>query len=404
MRRPHSGHTILRHSRGGSYIRTTRAPSSSTRRNTLLGALTTPSGVSSCIVTAERSYQRSRGLHRDCWKSLSAEATIQPEITICPRRRRGGAQTVVVLVLAVVIGLAGLIVILVGGRATGDRVRPALRDTLPIVPSHPREPVARPSTRALPAADETVETTPDAAVAARTRDADTRVARLVALTREAISAGDLDLAAAHIEEAVRTPGAANTSEADELRRQIIMSTDKEALHAELVGLPPDEFRALRKRGTLPASLSTGVSSLDAATLDLALGQITSVLIDRDRIRRQEWIESKRRKAMEVAEAAAETSRRQRENEAAVAAERQAAYAGTFDPRDGSHLAMTRMIKETMHNPESYAHVSTTVWDTGDHLIVETVFRGTNIYGGVVTSTVLGEVTVRGTVVDMVYLE
>jgi len=59
----------------------------------------------------------------------------------------------------------------------------------------------------------------------------------------------------------------------------------------------------------------------------------------------------------------------------------------FSPWDGSHNKLEKHIKLVMNDPDSYNHVSTTYIDRGDHLIVETTFRGKNAFGGVVVQTI-----------------
>lgn len=60
----------------------------------------------------------------------------------------------------------------------------------------------------------------------------------------------------------------------------------------------------------------------------------------------------------------------------------------FDPWDGSHIELTRLVKESMGDPDSYNHVETTYSDLDSVLLVETTFRGRNGFGGMVKQTVL----------------
>lgn len=69
----------------------------------------------------------------------------------------------------------------------------------------------------------------------------------------------------------------------------------------------------------------------------------------------------------------------------------------LDWRDGSHLELTRLIKSTMNNPDSYKHVETKYADKGDHILVHTTFRGTNAFGGVVTNWVWAKCNLSGKV-------
>ncbi len=76
----------------------------------------------------------------------------------------------------------------------------------------------------------------------------------------------------------------------------------------------------------------------------------------------------------------------------------------FSAWDGSHREFTKVIKESMHDPNSYEHVKTTYGDRGDHLIVETTFRGKNLYGGVVTNTARAKVSLDGEVIEILSQE
>lgn len=73
----------------------------------------------------------------------------------------------------------------------------------------------------------------------------------------------------------------------------------------------------------------------------------------------------------------------------------------FSAWDGSHPALTRMIKKSMNDPDSYDHVETGYWDQGDHLIVKTTFRGKNAFGGVVVNWVKAKVNFDGRVLEIV---
>ena len=76
----------------------------------------------------------------------------------------------------------------------------------------------------------------------------------------------------------------------------------------------------------------------------------------------------------------------------------------FSVWDGSHRALTQVIKKSMHNPDSYQHVETIVWDGGDHLIVKTTYRGTNRFGGIVKNLVRAKVDLNGHVIEIISQE
>ena len=78
--------------------------------------------------------------------------------------------------------------------------------------------------------------------------------------------------------------------------------------------------------------------------------------------------------------------------------------GGFDTWDGSHKGLTELIKKSMNDPNSYEHVKTTYQDHGDYLIVTTVFRGKNAFGGVVPNTVTAKTDIDGNVIKIISQE
>lgn len=82
---------------------------------------------------------------------------------------------------------------------------------------------------------------------------------------------------------------------------------------------------------------------------------------------------------------------------AVLQARKKSIESQFSSWDGSHINLTRAIKNSMHDPKSYKHVETVYWDRGDHLVVRTTFRGKNAFGGLVRNSVRAKVALDGTV-------
>lgn len=72
----------------------------------------------------------------------------------------------------------------------------------------------------------------------------------------------------------------------------------------------------------------------------------------------------------------------------------------FSPWDGSHRNLEKIIKTSMNDPKSYEHDDTAYWDRGDHLIVQTTFRGKNGYGAIVKSTVKAKVSLSGEILEI----
>ncbi len=97
---------------------------------------------------------------------------------------------------------------------------------------------------------------------------------------------------------------------------------------------------------------------------------------------------------------ADTGKGAQERRLQEQAQRQKHLESAFSSWDGSHRAVTKLVKESMHDPDSYKHVSTKYWDRGDHLIVITEFRGKNAYGGTVKNTVKVKVDLDGNVLEV----
>ena len=72
----------------------------------------------------------------------------------------------------------------------------------------------------------------------------------------------------------------------------------------------------------------------------------------------------------------------------------------FSAWDGSHIELTKVIKASMNDPESYKHVETRYGDQGDYIIVKTTFRGKNTFGGVVTNWVTAKCDLNGKVIEI----
>jgi len=73
----------------------------------------------------------------------------------------------------------------------------------------------------------------------------------------------------------------------------------------------------------------------------------------------------------------------------------------FSAWDGSHIKLTRLIKDSMNDPVSYDHVETKYWDMKDHLIVNTTFRRKNAFGGTVKNTVKAKVSLDGEDIEII---
>lgn len=73
----------------------------------------------------------------------------------------------------------------------------------------------------------------------------------------------------------------------------------------------------------------------------------------------------------------------------------------FHPWDGSNIELEKRIKESLNDPESYEHVTTTYVDTGDFLSVKTIFTAKNGFGGVIKQEVVVQQDTLGNIIKIV---
>lgn len=149
-----------------------------------------------------------------------------------------------------------------------------------------------------------------------------------------------------------------------------------------------------------AALADAIQRRDASAIDSARRHVAAArqLISDAMGPAQE----QHRRDIEAKRKADETARQRRAEKAERdAAARKELIGKHFSVWDGSHEALTKAIKASMHNPDSYDHVETVYWDRGDHLTVKTTYRGTNAFGGIVTNWVTADVTLDGKIIDVV---
>ncbi len=98
-----------------------------------------------------------------------------------------------------------------------------------------------------------------------------------------------------------------------------------------------------------------------------------------------------------------TAAAEKTNSAQGNGEREELIKAQFSLWDGSHTKLTKAIKDSMSDPSSYKHITTTYnAPPGDRLVITTTFRGKNASGAVVTNIVMAIVDMSGTVLDMKY--
>lgn len=72
----------------------------------------------------------------------------------------------------------------------------------------------------------------------------------------------------------------------------------------------------------------------------------------------------------------------------------------FSSWDGSHIDLTRRIKDSMNDPDSYKHFKTRYIDRGDHITVFAEFGGRNGFGGMVRNNISADYTIEGNLIQI----
>jgi hypothetical protein len=74
----------------------------------------------------------------------------------------------------------------------------------------------------------------------------------------------------------------------------------------------------------------------------------------------------------------------------------------FSSWDGSHTELVKMVKEHMHDPKSFEHVSTTFEkQTDGGLLVCMDYRGKNGFGATMLNNICAKYSVSGVLVEVV---
>lgn len=72
----------------------------------------------------------------------------------------------------------------------------------------------------------------------------------------------------------------------------------------------------------------------------------------------------------------------------------------FSAWDGSHRNLERLIKKSLHEPDSYEHVETRYSDKGDHLLVSLKYRARNGFGAMRLHGAVAKVALDGTIINL----
>ena len=214
-----------------------------------------------------------------------------------------------------------------------------------------------------------------------------KVDKIVEEASTLIDEGEFESAKAKIEEA---KGKYSTSDnnATKLENEIEKSKSLDFAKEQLVELSDDEFSKLQE-GTLEKKILT------QKTLNKDLiGLMKEQAPEREKMIKE--IQDKKEQERVAAELEAERKKQEELNK-----NRKKIIEKQFSAWDGSHPALTRLIKKSMNDPDSYDHIETTFRDDGSSIFVVTEFRGANAFGGKVINTVSARVDFEGNVIEVV---
>jgi len=74
---------------------------------------------------------------------------------------------------------------------------------------------------------------------------------------------------------------------------------------------------------------------------------------------------------------------------------------SFSAWDGSHKKLEKYIKSRLRDPSSYEHIDTTYEKRGSSVMVQTVFRAKNGFGGMTEGNVIAETSGDGTILNII---
>ncbi len=72
----------------------------------------------------------------------------------------------------------------------------------------------------------------------------------------------------------------------------------------------------------------------------------------------------------------------------------------FNKWDGSHIKLTKLIKDNMHDPDSYEHIETKFRDNKNSIFVTTKYRGKNAFGAKVINTTSVNTDIDGNIIEV----
>ena len=217
---------------------------------------------------------------------------------------------------------------------------------------------------------------------------DNEVDKIVEKASQAIDKGNMDSAYVYIDKAKKQYSTANNNKAVKLEKEIENSQSEDYAKEVLAKMTDEDFNQLQN-GNLTKSY------INQKTLNKNFYAILNDLAPQ----RQKIVEEIKKK--EEQERIAAELEAERKKQAELDRKRKEKVEKQFSTWDGSHPALTRLIKENMNDPDSYDHIETRFRDDGSSIFVITKFRGANAFGGKVINTVSARVDFDGNVIEII---
>lgn len=205
-----------------------------------------------------------------------------------------------------------------------------------------------------------------------------RVENIVEQTESYIRENKIEEALAVLDKTKELDTNTNKDATITLRTKINEFQNPHAFKRTLVEMSNSDFDLLKK-GELKTSFINHeeLNKLFLAKLQENSDQRAVYIAESEELKKKEQEEAEKKKQEAEASARKEMIEKQ------------------FSSWDGAHIKLSRLIKDSMNDPDSYEHVETKYWDMKDHLIVITTFRGKNAFGGVVKNTVKAKASLDG---------
>ena len=212
--------------------------------------------------------------------------------------------------------------------------------------------------------------------------------KIVDKARQEINKGNMDSAFAYIEKAKKQYTTSANNKAIKLENEIEKSKNKDYAKEVLAKMSDEEFKQFQNK-------KLDKTYINHESLN---NNFYSILRELSPQREQiiEMIKEKEKRAKIAAKRQAERKKQAEEEK-----NRKKKIEEQFDPWDGSHIALSRLIKQNCRNPDSYEHIETKYRDNGNLIFVTTKYRAENGFGGMAIGNVTAKVDIEGNVIEII---